>query len=227
MAVTTIPWNDGSGDNIYVSASSQVGDETVQVSSDANTGAARSQTVTFTSGVGGITRSLTVNQEGVPQEHTVVLYLTSYDTENKEYYSISGVSNAYSTDLDSTANCTINLTRGSQAETYVYFKFNTSSIPANATIVSVNCVVSCRVSNTSSGNVATRQVQMASGLTLKGDPTNLTTTITKRTLTTGTWTRNELNDARVRMYAKRGTSNTTTNYTMQIRCAQLTVKYTV
>ena len=61
MAITTIPWSDGSGDNIYVSASSQTGTQTVSVSSDANTGAARSQTVTFAAGA--ITRSLTVNQE--------------------------------------------------------------------------------------------------------------------------------------------------------------------
>lgn len=83
MAVTTIPWDDGSGDNIYVSASSQVGDETVQVSSDANTGAARSQTVTFTSGVGGITRSLTVNQEAgsrLPSGYTEVEYIENTTT---------------------------------------------------------------------------------------------------------------------------------------------------
>lgn len=61
MAITTIPWGDGSGDNIYVSAPSQTGTQTVSVSSDANTGAARTKTVTFTaSGVSPVT--LTVNQ---------------------------------------------------------------------------------------------------------------------------------------------------------------------
>lgn len=68
MAITTIPWNDGSGDNIYVSAPSQTGSQTVTVASDANTGAARSKVVTFTSGVGSIVRQLTVSQEaGVRQ----------------------------------------------------------------------------------------------------------------------------------------------------------------
>ena len=161
-----------------------------------------------------------------PVEHTAVFYLSSYDTVNKAYYSLTSVSNAYSHDLDSTANCTINLTRGaSGAETYVYFKFDTSSIPANATIVSVECKCVCRVSNTTASNVATRTVQMTTGLTAKGSATNLTTTITTRTLTPGDWTRAELEDARVKMYAKRGTANINTNYTMQIRCAQLTVKY--
>ena len=61
MAITTIPWGDGSGDNIYLSAPSQTGDQTVSVTSDANTGAARSKVVTFTAtGVSPVT--LTVNQ---------------------------------------------------------------------------------------------------------------------------------------------------------------------
>lgn len=161
----------------------------------------------------------------VTQQGSIAPYLSSYDTVNKSYYSLTSVSNAYSTDLNSTANCTINLTRGAQAETYIYFKFDTSAIPAGATILSVACQCVCRVSNTTAANVATRQVQMASGLTLKGSATNLTTTITTRTLTPGTWTRAELADARVRLYAKRGTSNVDTNYTMQVRAAQLTVTY--
>ena len=35
MAVTTIPWGDGSGDNIYLTYPSASGDQTIQVSSDA------------------------------------------------------------------------------------------------------------------------------------------------------------------------------------------------
>lgn len=61
MAVTTIPWGDGSGDNIYLTYPSASGDQTVSVSSDANTGSARTKTVTFTaSGVSPVT--LTVAQ---------------------------------------------------------------------------------------------------------------------------------------------------------------------
>lgn len=72
MATTTIPWGDGSGDNIYLTYPSASGDQTVDVSSDANTGAARSKVVTFTSGVGNITQSLTINQErAVPSESRV------------------------------------------------------------------------------------------------------------------------------------------------------------
>ena len=81
MAVTTtIPWNDGSGDNIYVSAPSQTGSQTVTVTSDANTGAARSKVVTFATG--NITRQLTVNQDAgsggrLPAGYTEYDYLSS------------------------------------------------------------------------------------------------------------------------------------------------------
>ena len=61
MARTTIPWGDGSGDNIYLDYDAATGSKTVAVSSDANTGAARTKIVTFSaSGVSPV--SLTVEQ---------------------------------------------------------------------------------------------------------------------------------------------------------------------
>ena len=64
MATTTIPWGDGSGDNITLTYTSASGSQTVVVSSDANTGlSARMKNITFTSGVGSIARILTVIQE--------------------------------------------------------------------------------------------------------------------------------------------------------------------
>ena len=84
MAITTIPWDDGSGDNIYLSAASQVGDGTVSVTSDANTGAARSKVVTFSAtGVSPVT--LTVNQDAgqagrLPAGYTEVEYIENDGT---------------------------------------------------------------------------------------------------------------------------------------------------
>lgn len=134
MAITTIPWGDGSGDNIYLSAPSQTGDQSVSVTSDPNTGAARSKVVTFSaSGVSPV--SLTINQEaGTPQEVTISLHPTSYDTTDYSYYSTSNMSNAYA-DSDSTNYASIRAKNGNYAETWVYFKFDTSSIPAGATIL--------------------------------------------------------------------------------------------
>lgn len=57
-----IAWGDGSGDKIYIIAGASEGNQTVQVSSDPNTGAARTKTITFSaSGVSPV--SLTINQE--------------------------------------------------------------------------------------------------------------------------------------------------------------------
>ena len=61
MPTTTIPWGDGSGDNLYLTYPSASGDQSVSVTSDANTGAARSKVVTFSaSGVPSV--SLTISQ---------------------------------------------------------------------------------------------------------------------------------------------------------------------
>lgn len=62
MPIITIPWGDGSGDYIYLSTPSQTGDQSVSVTSDPNTGSARSKVVTFdASGVTPVT--LTINQD--------------------------------------------------------------------------------------------------------------------------------------------------------------------
>ena len=84
MAITTIPWGDGSGDNIYLSAPSQTGDQSVSVTSDPNTGAARSKVVTFSaSGVSPV--SLTINQDAwrrLPLGYTELEYVI---TDSKAY----------------------------------------------------------------------------------------------------------------------------------------------
>ena len=77
--VTEIPWGDGSGDKIYLSRNASEGDQVVQVSSDANSGAARTKVVTFTSGVGNIQRQLTINQAagGIPYQQVAYIRNTT------------------------------------------------------------------------------------------------------------------------------------------------------
>lgn len=74
MAVTTIPWGDGSGDNIYLTYPSASGDQTIEVSSDAYSGSTdRTKTITFTASHHGTSdvKTLTVVQEGVPEQYIV------------------------------------------------------------------------------------------------------------------------------------------------------------
>ena len=63
MAVTEIPWGDGSGDKLYLTYSEADGDQVVLVSSDPNAGEARAKTITFRTTGGVVSRNLTVFQE--------------------------------------------------------------------------------------------------------------------------------------------------------------------
>ena len=225
MATTTIPWGDGSGDNLYLTYPSASGDQSVSVTSDANTGAARSKVVTFSaSGVPSVT--LTINQaSGTPQEVTITLHPTSYDQNDKSYYNFTNPSNGYA-DSDSGNYATISATRGSNAESWLYYLFDTSSIPAGATILEVSCTCKC---STNGNNTAlpTREIQMSSGTTLKGSASNLNSGTTIKNMTIGTWTLAELRDARIKIHMIRGTSNVDTNYYARFYGATLTIKYQI
>lgn len=168
---------------------------------------------------------LVYNDAHVPVQTTVTLHPVSYDSDHA-YYSIANPANAYNY-ADNTTYCRVRLTRGSAgAITYVYFKFDTSSIPAGATIDSVSCSAGIFINNTSSSNVAVRQCQMFTGTIAKGSSINATTTPRVAALSVGTWTREELNDARIRLYAERGTNNVSSDYYFYFYGATLTITYT-
>ena len=224
MATTTIPWGDGSGDNIYLTYPSASGDQIVQVSSDANTGSARTQTVTFTAG--SVVQILTVNQDGGPQQYTLTKNPSSYVADDSSYLSISNASRAYTSET-STTYATINMNTGTQAQTWIYFKFDCSSIPANATIDSVSCTVKTNLSS-GTGNIPAANVCMYSGTTAKGSSISVTgNTAQTKTLSGETWTRAELDDIRVRFWARRSSSNVTSGVSMRFFGATLTVTYTI
>lgn len=61
--------------------------------------------------------------------------LSSYDTEDHSYDYLTNPTNAYTSATSSYAE--IGLTTGANAETYVYYKWDTSDIPDNAIINSV------------------------------------------------------------------------------------------
>ena len=222
MATTTISWGDGSGDNIYLTYPSASGDQTVTVTSDANTGAARTKTVTFTAGSGTntATQTLTVNQAAGRQQYTVSFKPSSYDTVNYSWSSSSNISRGY-TNSSSTTYARFAIPKP-YGEAYVYYKFDTSSIPDGAEIVSVSCTAKANASGNST-TTPIKQIQMATGTTLKGSATTISSTASEKTLTVGDWTLAELRDARVRPYAKTG--NTTATYNLDFYGATLTVTY--
>ena len=109
-----------------------------------------------------------------------------------------------------------------QSNTYLLYAFDTSSIPNNATIISVSCQAKGCVTRTS--NAAT--IQLYTGNTAKGSTTNLpiNTNASIVDLTCGTWTRSELSDTRIRITS---TYTNTGTYYAYFYGANLTINYTV
>ncbi len=156
---------------------------------------------------------------------TITAYPSAYDSSDYSYASISNATNPVGKDSSNTTYATINLNTGSGAETYVYFPFDFSSIPENATIDSISCTAKGNISDKSS-RISMRQMQLFTGTTAKGSSVNLLVSATVNTLTCGTWTRAELQNCRLRMYAMRGTSSTSTSVNMGFYGAEVTVTYT-
>lgn len=135
MAVTEIPWGDGSGDKIYLTYPSASGDQTVQVTSDANTGSARTKTVTFTA-TGTTPKSLTISQDGASGTRTVKLIPSHYWRSSTAYVTVTNPENMY-TDISSDTYATATSTRKTTAAYYAFVNgFNIEDIPAGANVTS-------------------------------------------------------------------------------------------
>lgn len=147
----------------------------------------------------------------------------SYDS-GYSAYSVSSLDNAFA-DSSSTTYATINLTRGSNAETIIYYNFS-FSIPTEATINSITATAKCYINQTSSSYINSRQIRLYSGSTAMGTANTVTNNTTELSISAGTWTASQINNAKIRLYAKRATRNTNTNYYFRFYGATLTVNYT-
>lgn len=152
---------------------------------------------------------------------------STYDSANID--SSYPISNGYA-GSDSTTYAKIPLTQGRDAETsFIYSFASLSSIPSNATINSVTCSAKLGISTTGSKYITARTVQLCtgpSGSTLMGSASTVGSGSSVYTLTTGTWTRSQLTSAKLRLYATRGTSGTSSVYYFAFYGATLTVNYT-
>ena len=152
---------------------------------------------------------------------SVTLIPSSYsDLSNMTIDSQYGVNNAY-TNADSNNYCRFNVTQSRTGS--VYLLFDTSSIPAGATITSVTARGKARVSSTT--RITNTQMQLYSGTTAKGSNTAFaSTTATTRNLTAGSWTRSELND--LRLFIGGTASSSTSSRRIDFYGADVTVTYT-
>ena len=157
-----------------------------------------------------VTSSLVYNAPGTRNEQVIPSSLV--DNNGTITNQNNGLSNT-----DSTTYAEIN----GQDDYYMIYGFDVSEIPQNATINSVSC--SAKVEHTHT-RTTYGSVQLYSGSTAKGSASTFRTTETVN-LTTGTWTRSELSNIRIRI-GSTYTGNTTTYYT-RFYGADLTINYTV
>ena len=156
---------------------------------------------------------------------TKTFYPGAYDFAASSVQGVTNAENPLGKGSTNTTYATINLVTGSRATTTVYCLFDLSAIPSGAEIDSVSCKVKASVSNTS--GVSSASVQLYSGSTSKGSLTSILSTSTSvNTLSVGTWTRSELQNCRLCLKAKRGTSSTSTKRALLFYGADLTVTYT-
>lgn len=156
---------------------------------------------------------------------TKTIYPGAYDSGVSSVQSVTNATNPVGKGSTNTTYATINLVTGSSATTTIYWPFDLSAIPSGAEIDSVSCKVKASVSSTS--GVSSASVQLYSGSTSKGSSTSILSTSTSaKTLSVGTWTRSELQNCRLCLKAKRGTSSTSTTRSLLFYGADLTVTYT-
>ena len=84
----------------------------------------------------------------------------------------------------------------SSSKAYIYYSFEFEDIPEDATIDSVSCKVKGHLENSSR---STANLQLYAGSTAKGSASKFTSTSAQTvTLTTGTWTRSEIDELQLR-----------------------------
>ena len=152
---------------------------------------------------------------------TVTLRLASHDNyKDWVYKSVSGADNPIGADLSSTAYAEIGANTSSGDETYIYYSFDAGVIPDGVAIQSVSVSIKATISSTIF--FSSNKVTLACGTTDKGGSTSLSTSAGTITLDGGAWTRDELNDVRLKIHA---VSTRFGTKTITLYAAELTVTY--
>lgn len=160
-------------------------------------------------------------------DSTNSMYNTTAGDTNNGIYSTNYINNGL-TDHTSTTRCALYARTGSGTQSWMYYNFDCSSIPQNATITSVSCQF--KGGTQGSSYYSSYTAQLTTGTTTKGTAQSVTgsnSSPTTVTISGGSWTRAELNDIKIKFMVTRGSSNTTTDSTWSFFGATLTVQYTV
>jgi hypothetical protein len=162
--------------------------------------------------------------------HTHTSDVTSFDSTNSTYYAeLSGYPADNGLGDGSSAYAGFNMTRGANAITEIYYNFDCSAIPDNATITSVTCSERASISTTTTKYIKLANLQLCAGTTAKGSSVSIKSTTAQYYSVNGgnSWTVAEVKNCKIRGYAQRGTSNTSSQYAIRMFGGTLTVNYTV
>ena len=125
-------------------------------------------------------------------------------------FSISNINNAYTDISGSTyADCSL----AGRTTGTLYLDLGPINLPSSATITSISCQASLQISRNGSNSSMTASCQMYSGNTAKGSATTLVSSAqdvarTTYTLSIGSWTASELQNARFYITMYNGASST-------------------
>ena len=185
-----------------------------------------------------VTSSL-VRHDVVPGTNTFTGAPVSFDSENSVYdrtggdngngiYSSNTIANGC-TPATSTTRCALYSVQQNSAASYMYYNFDCSSIPLNAEISSVSC--SFKGGTQGSTYYSAYIAQMCAGTTAKGSSVSVTGTNTSPSTVTvnggNSWTRNELNDLKIKFQVTRNTSSSNSASTFSFYGATVSITYTV
>ena len=169
----------------------------------------------YTLTISGLNSRPTVTDNGVDVSSQLVESTEETDVaipngSTVSTFTTSTISNAY-TDADSTTYADLQLA-GSSTGT-VYLDMSDIDIPFGATIVSVSCRVTLQFNNNSSTSGFTSSCQMYANNTAKGSSTQWVSSgsaVAKNTytLTVGSWTATEINNARFYLTATNSARST-------------------
>ena len=166
----------------------------------------------------------TVIQLPEPVDNTSTEFIPSSFNQTPSSYSNSQNTGNGLTNTGSTTYALFSAVTTANATVTVVYDFDCSSIPVGAVIDSVTCAFNGRVSNAT--YLPTCHAQLYSGNVAKGSQSaNINATQSTRTFDGGSWTREELQDANIRVIAQRGSS--TSAASVRFYGANLLVEYHV
>ena len=162
--------------------------------------------------------------------NTLAFLPSAFDSVNSVYKSENTLfSNVIGKDHTNETYAEWDLVTGSAAITQVYYRFDCSSIPADATIDSIQIQAKLYSSNAQMFYAGNTSLYFVNGTEQIGNGTGNQawgTTIKTVELNPGTCTRDQLNDAGIKILCARGYLGTSRSYQIRFYGATLTIAYT-